>query len=149
MTQVRTDYGDTRESARRERFEKTGSITNATNVQTAIQAAAGFSTGNAAVSAPPQNATITATSANVGIEIDTSGGAVTLNLPGVSAWRLANPGALEFWFLDKTGQGAANNITPALNGGDVFVSGVVPKVRSPFGIVRLRPNTALTGWNAA
>lgn len=96
---------------------------------------------------PAQASTIAAAASDVGLEVDTSGGAVTVTLPAVADWVTANPGMLELYIIDRTGNAATNNITPTLAGSDTFVSAVTPKVRSAFGNIRLRPNTASTKWN--
>ena len=95
---------------------------------------------------PAQAATITLTTADVEIGIDTSGGAVSVNLPSVAAWALANPYGLPLTIYDRTGQANVSNITPVLNGGDTFLRTVVPLVNGRFGNIKLRPNNARKGW---
>lgn len=133
MTQVHTDLGNTRESARRIRFEPTGSIT-ATNVQKAVEQGGG---GGGAivgtnVAVTPYNVLPTDTV----LYVDTSIGAVTINL-GSAADRTGIPLSVK----DVTGHAAANNISLVPSGIET-VDGLAPYlINMDFGGVRLYPRT--------
>jgi hypothetical protein len=152
MTQVKTDYGDTKESARRERVEQTTSIgghITATNVQTALQALDTGKQGNVGtIRLPVAAASIAITATDTEVGIDTTATAVTANLPSASAWATQNPNGLELTLVDINGHAAAHNITPALNGADVFYyGGVTPKIQVNFGLLKLRPGgSPVNGW---
>lgn len=98
------------------------------------------------VEEPAQAATITLTTASVEVGIDTAATAVSVNLPSVTMWALANPYGLPLTIYDKTGQANTHNITPVPAGTDTFVRVVVPKVTGSFGNIKLRPNRARTAW---
>jgi hypothetical protein len=152
MTQVSTDYGVTRESARRERVEQTTSIgghITATNVQTALQALdTGKVTQVGTIRLPVAAATIAINATDTEVGIDATSTAVTANLPGAAAWAAANPNGLELTLVDIKGQAGTHNITPALNGADVFYYGTVtPKIVVNFGVLKLRPGgSPVNGW---
>lgn len=96
---------------------------------------------------PAQASSVNILSTDIEVGIDTSGGAVTVNLPIAAAWATANPFGNELVIQDITGNAATNNITPSLNGGDTFRGGSAPVISTAYGIMKLRPaNNPVTGW---
>lgn len=150
MTTIRTTLGFG-ENARRWRFEPTGNVTS-TNVQTAIQQvdteAAGKITQVGTARLPVYAATVNILTTDVEVGIDATTGAVSTPLPSASAWAAANPNGLELTIFDYKGQAATHNITPSLNGADVFVQGVTPVIKAAYGDIKLRPvgSPAINGW---
>ncbi len=89
---------------------------------------------------PAHNAVVNIVNSDVEVGIDATGGSVTCPLPSVAAWTLANPNGLELTIFDYKGQATlANTITPTLNGGDTWVQGVGPVIKSAYGLIKLRP----------
>jgi hypothetical protein len=144
MTVVRTTLG-LGESARRWRYEPTGNVT-ATNVQTAIQQVdAGKVAQVGTIRTPASSATIAILPTDIEVGIDTTSTAVSATLPSAAAWAAANPNGLDLSLVDIKGNAGSNNITPTLNGSDVFsYGGVTPVINGNFGVLRLRPTS--TGW---
>ena len=146
MVVLRTDLSNTKELARRERFEPIGNIT-ATNVQEAIQQASGsFEVGTARL--PAAAVTVNILAADIEVGINTGTAPTSCPLPSVAAWAAANPNGLELVIFDYTGNAATNNVTPSLNGTDIFVQGVTPIIKSGFGGFALRPIIPASGPNA-
>jgi hypothetical protein len=87
---------------------------------------------------------------DIEVPIDATAGQITVSLPSAAAWQAQNPGGLDLVIIDINGQAANNNITPTLNGTDIFqYGGVVPVIQSSFGILRLRPYAhggVVLGW---
>jgi hypothetical protein len=87
---------------------------------------------------------------DVEVPIDATAGAITVALPNAAAWQAQNPGGLDLTIIDINGQADTNNITPALNGADIFqYGGVVPVISTKFGTLRLRPYArggVVLGW---
>jgi len=141
MVQVSTNL-TTRESARRERFEPSGNI-SATNVQTAIQQvdteAAGKQAQVGTARLPAAAASVPILTSDIEVGIDATSSAVGCPLPSATAWAAANPNGLELTIFDYKGQATAHNITPSLNGGDTFVQGIVPVIKTAYGQIKLRP----------
>jgi hypothetical protein len=135
MTTVRTDLGNTKESARRERFEPTGSIT-ATNVQKAIEQAVSqpIAIVPTAVAFAASPYTVLAT--DVALYVDPTGGAITINLQA-SAARAGVPLIIK----DVTGHAAANNISLVGNGAETTDSLATYLINADFGGVTLNPLT--------
>jgi hypothetical protein len=147
MVVVRTTLGLS-ESARRWRYEPTGNVT-ATNVQTAIQQVDTEAAGKVAqvgtIRTPASSATIAILTTDIEVGIDTTSTAVSATLPSAAAWAAANPNGLDLSLVDIKGNAGTNNITPTLNGSDVFsYGGVTPVINGNFGVLRLRPTS--TGW---
>jgi hypothetical protein len=144
MSTVRTTLG---ESARRESFDPSARIV-ATNVQQAIELVDAKITVAGTIRQPASAATIALLSSDTEVGIDTTSTAVTATLPSSAAWIAANPGnGLELVLTDIRGNASVNNITPTLNGSDVFsYGGVTPVISANFGSLRLRPMTAPAGW---
>jgi hypothetical protein len=152
MTTIRTDLGDTRESARRLRVEPTGGITQ-TNVQKSLeQLDAGKTTKVGTARAPAGGTPIAILTTDTEVEIDTTAAAVSVTLPSAAAWSLANPNGLDLTIIDINGHASTHNITPTLNGSDTFAyGGVTPVITTDFGILKLRPacatgTTTIIGW---
>lgn len=148
MSEIHTDLGITRESARRIRVEMTGNIVHS-NIQTELQA---LDTGKSNVvgtaRAPAAAATIPILTTDIEVEIDTTAAAVSATLPSAAAWAAANPNGLELTLIDINGHANAHNITPVLNGADTFsYGGVTPKITADFGLLKLRPTgSPVSGW---
>lgn len=139
MVQVSTSL-TTRESARRHRFEPTGAVTQ-TNVQKAIEQVA---TTPQAITGTPvafaQSPYPVKATADLVLYVDTSGGAVEIDLPA-SAARLGLPLTIK----DVTGNAASNNITIKPNGAetiDGYTNGNPLLVSAAYGGFRLNPRTS-------
>lgn len=142
MVQVSTSLHTQQDNARKTRFEPTGNI-SATSVQQAIQQADVEAAGKVAqvgtARLPAHAASIPILSSDVEVGIDTGTAPTACPLPSVAAWAAANPNGLELTIFDSTGHAATNNITPSLNGTDVFTQGVTPVIKTNFGEMKLRP----------
>lgn len=121
MPIARTDMRDTRESARRIRFEPTTTIPQ-TDVQLAIEAAAalavappGFTPTVVTFAMSPYAPSITDTY----LLVDTTGGAVTIQLP-LSAARLGASGYVPLTVKDDTRNAAANVISVVRSGAELI-----------------------------
>lgn len=118
MTIVRTDLGDTRESASELRFSPVGAVTK-TNVQAAIEQVA----TQVAPPAPPVVGTninfgmspYTVLAADTVLYVDTSGGAVEIRLQAA-----LDRAGVPISIKDVTGNAAANNITLTPNGAETI-----------------------------
>lgn len=138
MVVIRTDVGDTIESARRIRFEPTAPFT-ATNMQDAI------TQGNSipsAVSATNVNAAMSPYEVqplDTVLLVDTTGGPVTVNLPpGIER------SGLEITVKDAGGNANNNPITIAPDGAET-IDGLTPYViDSSYAGVKLGPTN--TGY---
>src|ERR1035437_5583955 len=133
MTTLRTDLGNTKESARRERFEPVGSIT-ATNVQKALEQISSQPIAIIPTSVAFAASPYTVKSTDVAIYVDTVGGAVTINLQA-SAARAGVPLIIK----DITGHAAANNISLVGNGAETTDSLATYPIGADFGGVTLNP----------
>lgn len=148
MSEIHTDLGITRESARRIRVEMTGNIVHS-NIQTELQA---LDTGKAntvgIARAPAAAATIPILTTDIEVEIDTTATAVSATLPSAIAWSAANPNGLELTLIDINGHASTHNITPTLSGSDTFAyGGITPTITSDFGLLKLRPTgSPVSGW---
>jgi hypothetical protein len=150
VTTIRTQLGNTIESARRERFEPTGNV-SATNVQDAIQQvdaeAAGKVQQVGTIRLAGDAAAVNILPTDIEVGIDTRTQAVNANLPSVAAWSADNPNGLDLVLVDFYGNAAAHNITPVLSAGDAFqYGGVTPLIVTNFGSLRLRPSPGLNAW---
>lgn len=106
-----------------------------------------FSPAVSTIREPAFAATVSILTTDIEVGLSTVTSAVTANLPSALAWSSTNQNGLELKISDRTGNGAAHNITPALNGLDTFRGGVVPKINVNFGILKLRPaGTPVSGW---
>lgn len=136
MPTIRTDLGDTRESARRLRFEPVGLITD-TDVQKAIERAA------------TQVQPITSTAVTFGMSpytvlptdtvlyVDTAGGAITINLQAA-----ASRNGVPLSIKDVTGHANANNITITPNGAETIDTLAMLPINADFGGYKLAPRAA-------
>lgn len=141
MTVVGTDMRITREAADRLRYEP-GGTNSATNVQEAIEAVGG---GGGGGTSPPA---ITPTIVNFAMSpysalvtdylilVDTSGGAVVINL-GAAAGR----GNKEITIKDSSGNAATNNVTINRNGADTIDGLTALTLASDFDSATLAPKT--------
>ena len=88
---------------------------------------------------PAAAATVVIAVSDLEVGIDSASAPTSVTLPSVAAWAAANPSSLELTVFDYTGHALANNITPTLNGTDVFTQGVVPVILNNYGEFKLRP----------
>lgn len=115
MTQVSTDLRQTRESAKRIRFEPAGAIT-ATNVQDAIQQAGSIAGGVIVPTAVTvAMSPYTVLPSDRVLLVNTSAGAVTINMMTAAARN-----GLDITVKDDTGNAAANPISVVRNGADTI-----------------------------
>lgn len=134
MTTVKTNLGNTRESARQIRFEPTAGI-EATNVQKAIEEVSGdVNVTPRTITSTP--ATILATDTEVWVNF---AGAVALTLPDAAAWLLAHVNGYPLTIKDISGAGAANNITITRAGADTIDGATAYVITSDYGGIKLRP----------
>jgi hypothetical protein len=127
------------------RVQRVGGITS-TTVQGALQAldtgkqpAGSYLAGVGTARLPAAAASVPILTTDIEVGFDSATAATAVPLPSVAAWAAANPNGLELAGFDLTGHAATHNITPSLNGTDVFTQGVVPAIKSNFGSFRLRP----------
>jgi hypothetical protein len=93
------------------------------------------------------NATIAITNADVEVGIDTRTTAVTATLPSAAAWAVQNQNGVALTLVDIFGNAFANNITPSLNGADIFYTVGVPKILADYGVLAIRPaGSPVNGW---
>lgn len=137
MVVARTDLGNTKEAARRERFEPSATNT-ATNVQEAIQNAA-IAPTNPSARLPGSAATVAILSTDTEVGINTATTAVSVNLPSIATWLAANPLGLDLMIFDDTGNAGTHNITAVPNGTDSFVQSITPVITGNYGKMSLRP----------
>lgn len=135
MTIISTDLRNTRESAKRIRFEPGSQIT-ATNVQDAIQQAD-------SLAVPPPTPVNFAMSPYAPLPtdrillVDTSGGAVSIVMPTA-----ASRNGLDLEVKDATGNADPNNITVSFTGGEKR-DGVAPVIiNNPYGYAKFKPVAA-------
>jgi hypothetical protein len=143
MVQVVTNLS-TRESARKERFEPTGTISS-TNVQKAIEEVA-----SEAVPVYPGPTQVTA-AGYVILPTDTEiyvnrAGAVTLTLPSAAAWFAAQKTAAPLTIKDISGASSTNNITINRAGTDTIDGATSFVITSDYGGIKLRPPSAAGNW---
>lgn len=137
MTILRTDLGNTRESARRLRFEPTGAITQ-TNVQKALEQAASQPPAITSTAINFAMSPYTVLSTDTVLYVDTSGGAVTINLQAAAA-RLGVPLVVK----DITGNANANNVTLTPNGVETIDGLATYPINVDFGGWKLNPRSAI------
>ena len=146
MTQVRTDYGETRESARRERAEKVGSLPG-TSVQADLQnldtRIAGISTGSARTQRLVTTSPITVGGTDQIINVNISAGSPTCTLPLASS-----RAGVVLTFKDVGGNFGAHSLTITPVGGDTIdglASLVLSTNRMTINLVPANDGTT-TGW---
>lgn len=141
MSTIRTNLSATREGASQIRFQQAAGI-NKTNVQSAIEQLA---TSPPAVNPTPVNAGQSPYAPTINdslIEVDTSGGPVTIAMP-LSAARNGRVLAIK----DISGDARTNNITVTFTGGQT-ADGLSPfLIEVDFGGVVLNPGAA--GYSVA
>lgn len=135
MTTVRTDLGNTKESARRIRVEPFGSITE-TDVQEALEQIASlpFTVVSTPIAFAASPYTVLVTDA--ALYVDPTGGAITINLPAQ-----ATRGGVPLTIKDVTGHAAANNISLVANGAENTDGLATFLISADFGGVTLNPLT--------
>lgn len=136
MTVVRTDLRDTRDRARTLRFEQTPLI-GSTDVQSAIeevgaQAAGSFTPTLVAAADSPY----TVQSSDVALYVDTTAGAVTINLQPQAARSL-----IPLQIKDTGGMAGTNVITVTPSGAETIDGQAPALIDSNFGGLRLNPKT--------
>lgn len=88
---------------------------------------------------PAAAASVPIVIADIEVGIATNVAPTSCPLPSVAAWAAQQPNGLELCIFDYTGNAATNNVTPTLNGTDVFVQGVTPVINHAYGLIKLRP----------
>lgn len=88
---------------------------------------------------PTAAASVPITIADIEVGISTNVAPTACPLPSVAAWAASQQNGLELCIFDYTGNAGTNNVTPSLNGTDVFVQGVTPVINKAFGLIRMRP----------
>lgn len=135
MTQVSTDLRNTREAARRIRFDPVAPIT-ATNVQDAIQQFGGLIVPN------PTSVTFamspyTPLPTDRILMVNTSIGPVSIIMPPAAA-----RSGLDLEVKDATGNADPNNITVTFTGGEKR-DGIAPVIiNNPYGYAKFNPIAA-------
>lgn len=142
MTTVRTNLGNTRESARQIRFEATGPITQL-NVQKAIEQIASAPQAILPTAVTFASSPYSVVLADTVLYIDTSGGAVTINLQA-AATRVGVPLSIK----DISGNANANNVTLTPNGAETIDGLATLAINSDFGGWRLNPRSGI-GYTVA
>lgn len=133
MTTVRTDLGNTKESARRIRVETFGSITE-TNIQEALEQIASQPIAIVPTTVAFAASPYTVLATDVALYVDTAGGAITINLQA-SAIRAGVPIIIK----DVTGHALANNIALVANGAETTDGQASYSIGADFGGVTLNP----------
>lgn len=135
MTLLRTDLGNLKESARRERFEPTGSISE-TNVQKAIEQVASQPPVLAQTNITAAMSPYTVLATDVFLAVDPSGGAVRIDMQP----NLDRDG-VGLTIKDVTGHAATNAISIYGNGSELIDTLSPYPINSDFGGVYLVPIT--------
>jgi hypothetical protein len=146
MTQIATNLGTTRESARQIRFEPTGALT-AVNVQKAIEQVSGGTT--------PTGTTQLVTSGAVTVQPTDSfiyinfAGTVTVTMPDTAAWLAAHPNAsspapLTIQDISGNANDSTNKITINRAGADTINGLTSVEIVAPLGGFKFRPPQAGT-----
>lgn len=132
MTTVSTDMRQTRESARRIRFEPTLPFT-ATNVQDAIQQVATIAVpATTPITFAMSPYTVLATDRI--LLVNTSAGAVTINMMPAAARN-----GLDLEIKDDTGNAATNAISVVANGAETIDTFATYLIDAPFAAVTFLP----------
>lgn len=141
MTMIATDLGNTRERARELRFEPTGSITE-TNVQKAIEQVASQPQGVVQTAVTFGMSPYTVLDSDTFLAVDTSGGAVTINLQAA-----ADRNGVPISIKDVSGDGGTNAISLVPSGAETVDELTPYPIGGAFAGVRLNPQT--TGYTVA
>lgn len=133
MTIIATDMRNTIESARRIRYEPTLPFT-ATNVQNAIEQANALQLPQSLTAVTFAMSPYTPTNADSVLLVNTSGGAVTINLQAAAA-----RAGLDLTIKDDTGNAAANPISVVRNGAETIDGLTTYPIDSNYGAATLSP----------
>jgi hypothetical protein len=137
MPQIHTNLRTTRESARQLRFEPTGPVTQ-TDVQKAIEQVSTTPQAISATSIAVADSPYTVPASVSVLYVDSSGGAVTVNL-SLAAARLGVPLVIK----DIGGAASSNNITINRAGAETIDSLTAITLSADYGGVRLNPRTGV------
>lgn len=135
MTIIRTDLGNTRESAGRIRFEPEPPIT-ATNVQDAIAQSITIPLVVAPTIVDVSMSPYAPVADDQVLLVDTSGGAVTINLDAA-----ANRNGLSLTVKDDTGDAAVNPISVNRSGAETIDGLTTYTIDSAYGAATFWPKT--------
>lgn len=141
MTQIETSLRNTKQSARRLRFEQVSPFT-ATDTQTAIQqagAAAAGGTAPPALTPTPVDATAspyTILGSDYLVEVDTSAGPVTVVAPAA-----ASRNNVGFYVKDIAGSAGTNAITVSRSAADTIDGFASYPINVDFGSAFFQPKT--------
>lgn len=134
MTVIATDLRNTRESAKRIRFESVSSVT-ATNVQDAILQVTTLSPIIIPTAVTFVMSPYTPLTTDQILEVDTSGGAVTIQMP------LSVTRTLDLEVKDITGNAAANPISVQRAGGENIDGLTTYPLDSAYAAAKFGPKT--------
>ena len=144
MSIVRTDLGNTRESARRLRFEPSGDMTQ-TNVQKEIEELDGRippSAPNSRTITTAGDVTLLAT--DVVVFFNKNAGAV--NLPTSASWAAQwIKSDFVLTLVDASGAASSNNLTVTPNGAERIDGLTSIPINTDYGVLKLKPLPA-GGW---
>lgn len=134
MTQIATDLRNTRESARRIRFEPVGAITG-TNVQDALQQVTVVSGGGTPTAVNFAMSPYTPVPTDTRLMVDTSGGAISIQMP------LAATRTLDLEVKDATGNAGANQISVLRAGAETIDGLTTYPIDGAFGAAKFGSKT--------
>lgn len=134
MTTIETDLRNTRESARRIRFDPVSSIT-ATNVQDAILQVTSLPTVVVPTPVSFAMSPFTPQATDQILEVDTSGGAVTIQMP------LAATRVLDLEVKDITGNAAANPISVQRAGAELIDGLIIYPLDNAYAAAKFGPKS--------
>lgn len=145
MTIVRTDLGNTRESARRIRVEPFN-LLDATNVQEALEEFSGALPSQTAMRIVTAAGAVAITSTDLEVGINkTVGAATTVNLLPAGSWAGIDT-MYDLTIKDVKGDAFTNNITIVPDGTETIDGLAQWLINMDLGAARLRPNADRTGW---
>lgn len=133
MTTVSTDLRNTRESAKRLRFEPTGRFT-ATNVQDAITQAALISLQNNPTAVTFAMSPYTPVASDTLLLVDTAGGPVTIAMRPA-----AERNGVDLEIKDDTGHAAANPVSVVRNGAETIDGLTTYPIDGNYGSAKFGP----------
>jgi hypothetical protein len=139
MTVVRTDTRATRDNAERLRFQPTGGISE-TNVQKAIEQVSTRPPSLTPTSVTNALSPFAPTNDDVLLEVDSSAGAVTINLQDASIR------TLPLVIKDIAGAASTHNITINPNGANTIDGAADYVINADYGAVNLFPRSG-TGYS--